>query len=114
MGGHQYRDRYFRRPDALKTALDAFAIYVTNTVRSELQAPGVNQDTVIAISGLASLFGLMRFSGILKELESQIQGRLLVFFPGQRDGPNYRLLDARDGWNYHAIPITGEEGIFSC
>jgi len=34
----------------------------------------------------------------------------LVFFPGERDGSNYRLLDARDGWNYLATPIAAQEG----
>src|SRR5437870_4368748 len=29
---------------------------------------------------------------------------LLVFFPGVYEQSNYRLLDARDGWNYHAVP----------
>jgi hypothetical protein len=33
-------------------------------------------------------------------------GRLLVFFPGSRDGNVYKLLDAREGWNYLATPIT--------
>jgi len=37
---------------------------------------------------------------------SWIAGRLLVFFPGEHEGNSYRLLDARDGWNYLAIPIT--------
>jgi hypothetical protein len=40
----------------------------------------------------------------------EIKGRLLVFFPGEHDGGSYRLLDARDGWNYLAIPITAQEG----
>ena len=35
-----------------------------------------------------------------------IAGRLVVFFPGSRDGNTYRLLDARDGWNYLAHSIT--------
>jgi hypothetical protein len=38
--------------------------------------------------------------------EADIQGRLVVFFPGQFERNNYRLLDARDGWNYLAVPIT--------
>ena len=37
-------------------------------------------------------------------------GRLLVFFPGEVEGNNYRLLDARDGWNYLATPITADKG----
>ena len=31
---------------------------------------------------------------------------LSIFFPGQYEQNNYRLLDARDGWNYLAVPIT--------
>jgi len=28
-----------------------------------------------------------------------------VFFPGEHEGNSYRLLDARDGWNYLAVPL---------
>jgi hypothetical protein len=45
-------------------------------------------------------------SRVLKLVESDIRGRLAVFFPGSFDRNNYRLLDARDGWNYMAVPIT--------
>ena len=34
------------------------------------------------------------------------RNRLVVFFPGSKDGTNYRLLNARDGWNYLAQAIT--------
>jgi len=44
-------------------------------------------------------------------VESSIRGRLLVFFPGEYENNNYRLLDARDGWNYLAVPITAREGV---
>jgi len=33
-----------------------------------------------------------------------------VLFPGVYEQNNYRMLDARDGWNYLAIPITSSEG----
>jgi len=37
---------------------------------------------------------------------------LLVFFPGTKNDNNYRLLDARDGWNYLAQGITlHDEGL---
>jgi hypothetical protein len=39
-------------------------------------------------------------------VEGDIRGRLVIFFPGEYDSNNYRLLDARDGWNYLAVPIT--------
>jgi hypothetical protein len=47
----------------------------------------------------------------MSQVENTIQGRLVVFFPGEFENANYRLLDARDGWNYHAIPITLHEEI---
>jgi hypothetical protein len=42
-------------------------------------------------------------------VQDRVAGRLLVFFPGQREGNNYRLFDARDGWNYLALPIEARE-----
>ena len=45
-------------------------------------------------------------SNVIRAAESAIQGRLVVFFPGTVRGTNYRLLDARDGWNYLAQAIT--------
>ena len=65
---------------------------------------------MVAVYGVASLFGFLRISEILPLCENAIQGRLLVFFPGVYEQDNYRLLDARDGWNYHAVPITASEG----
>ena len=56
----------------------------------------------------------MRFtqvSLVLKELENNIKGRLVLFFPGEYDDNNYRLLDARDGWSYLAVPITLHNGV---
>ena len=54
----------------------------------------------------------MRVSELVAKAESKIRGRLLVFFPGAYENNNYRLLDARKGWNYLAVPITSEESMF--
>ena len=64
-------------------------------------------------SVFGALFGFARLSHILKMVESDIKGRLVVFFPGHLERSNYRLLDARDGWNYMAVPITlhGDGGV---
>jgi hypothetical protein len=48
---------------------------------------------------------------VLKEVVKDIRGRLVVFFPGEYEDNNYRLLDARDGWNYLAVPITLHNGV---
>jgi hypothetical protein len=52
------------------------------------------------------LFGFLKISELLPLIEADVKGRLLVFFPGVYEQNNYRLLDARDGWNYHAVPIS--------
>jgi hypothetical protein len=46
----------------------------------------------------------------VEEVENDIRGRLALFFPGEYENQNYRLLDARDGWNYLAVPITLHSG----
>ena len=61
---------------------------------------------MVAVLGSGSLFGFTRLSQVLKLVEADVRGRLVVFFPGQYEQNNYRLLDARDGWNYMAVPIT--------
>jgi hypothetical protein len=60
---------------------------------------------------VACLFGFTRVSLVLKEVTTDIRGRLVVFFPGEYEDNNYRLLDARDGWNYLAVPITLHNGV---
>ncbi len=41
-----------------------------------------------------------------KEVAKQVKGRLVVFFPGEYQNNNFKLLDAKDGWGYHATAIT--------
>ena len=111
MAGHEYREAYFEQPDDIELALGDYAEYVADEVRGVLEAPGIDENTVVAILGVGSLFGLARSSTLFEAVAPSIRGRLLVFFPGQRDGSNYRLLDARDGWNYLAVPITATDEV---
>ena len=111
MAQHEYYEAYFEEPGDMDLALQDFASFVSQQIVDALIAPGVDTNTVVAVSGLASLFGLTRASAIFETVAPSIRGRLLVFFPGQHDGSNYRFLDARDGWNYLAVPITGIEGM---
>ena len=107
MTNHEYKDAYFEYPEDLDLALVDFSDFAAERVRQELKHPGVDENTVVAVLGLASLFGLIRVAELIAKVDSEIPGRLLAFFPGQRDGSNWRLLNARDGWNYHAVPIEG-------
>jgi hypothetical protein len=107
MGAHEYRDAYFEHPGDLDDALSEFHAAVVARVVGALTADGVDETTLVAVTGIAALFGLTRVSQVVADAASHVRGRLLVFFPGQHEGTNYRLLDARDGWNYLAVPITG-------
>jgi len=98
LAADEYREEYFKYPDDLKMKLDAeFLNYVAATLRESLTGTDTDEDTVTAFFGVAGLYGLIRLSDLLHEVETHIRGRLVVFFPGDRDGNNYRLLDARDG-----------------
>jgi hypothetical protein len=109
LAGQEYRDAYFAEPELMDDLLGDYLDFTVNEISAALTAPGVDEHTVVAVSGLASLFGLVRASALLERVAPQIKGRLLVFFPGEHHGSNYRLLDARDGWNYLAVPITAVE-----
>lgn len=103
----EYRDEYFDAPEALQLKLNAeFAEEVASRIRHVLNDSNVNDSSVVAVFGAGSLFGFTRLSSVLRLVENDIRGRLVVFFPGQFENNNYRLLDARDGWNYLAVPIT--------
>jgi len=104
MAHQDYRESYFDSPEDLPNPHPAFEDFVADNVRQGLEA--ADEDTIVAVGGVASLFGFMKVSRLMEMVEDSIRGRLLVFFPGEYEDNNYRLLDARDGWNYHAVPIT--------
>ncbi len=110
MADTEYRDSYFESPEDLEIKLeDDFLEHVAGCVRGVLTAPEANDNSVVGIYGIASLFGFVRVSELIKAIEQDIRGRVVVFFPGEYENSNYRLLDARDGWNYLAVPITLQE-----
>jgi len=112
MAETDYRDAYFEEPDTLTMKLRSdFVQYAASRLHEALTADGVDDDTVVAVVGVACLFGFTRVSLVLKETVKDIRGRLVVFFPGEYEDNIYRLLDARDGWNYLAVPITLHNGV---
>ena len=110
MSNHEYREAYFEQPEDMDLALRDYLSYLVERISKELTSSDANENTVVALLGVGTLFGLVRASEVIENIASKIRGRLLVFFPGQREGSNYRLLDARDGWNYLAVPISAEKG----
>ena len=108
MAAEEYREEYFRHPEDLALKFDSeFADACAARLREEILTSDDSDDNVLAIHGAAGLYGFTRLHFVLQKIESHIRGRLVVFFPGAYDQNAYRLLDARDGWNYLATPITG-------
>jgi len=111
MASTEYRDIYFEEPETLSMKLRSdFLRYAAERLGNSLADEGVDENAVVAVLGVASLYGFIRVSLLLKEVVKSIRGRLVVFFPGEYEDNNYRLLDARDGWNYLAVPITLHDG----
>jgi hypothetical protein len=112
MADTEYRDIYFEEPETLAMKLRSdFVQYAASCLRQVLTSASTDEDTVVAVQGVACFYGFTRVSLILKEVIKDIRGRLVVFFPGEYEDKNYRLLDAREDWNYLAVPITLHNGV---
>jgi hypothetical protein len=96
-------ERIAKRPSQLERVVPDFERELVTRLRGELSACDTND--LLTITGVASLFGLTRASSMIAQVASAVKGRMMVTFPGTHVNGIYRLLDARDGWNYHAIPI---------
>ena len=114
MAAQEYRDAYFESPEDLAGyqtgELTEFVAALTAKLKSRISAESV-ADTVVAVMGVGTLFGLARVSSVVEGIKDAVEGRLLVFFPGEHHPENhtYRLLDARDGWNYLAVPLLAKD-----
>lgn len=109
MASLDYRDAYFQEPEHLAAKIEGeFKKLVVERLREALQ--GTDARSVLAVTGTASLYGFTRLSEVIRDIEADVRGCLAVFFPGTKDQNNYRLLDARDGWNYlaHSISLHSE------
>ena len=105
LAADEYRDAYFDMPEDLDMKIEGdFKPHVIEMLRDAVSTAGDN--TVTAVTGIASLYGFVQISDLIHQVENDVKGRMLVFFPGSKEGSNYRLLDARDGWNYLAHSIT--------
>jgi len=105
MATDEYREAYFESPGDLGMKLEGeFVESIVLPLRALLCSS--DENTVVAVTGVASLYGFAHISEVIRAVEPDVRGRLVIFFPGSKDGNNYRLLDARNGWNYLANGIT--------
>jgi hypothetical protein len=98
-------ERAARRPSTLSTVIGQFETTIANRVGAELAACG--PDDILTLTGVASLFGLIRAQDLIRRVTdaTPVPGRLMLTFPGAHRDGIYRMLDARDGYNYLAVPI---------
>ncbi len=109
---HKYRELIFKNPKHLRAGreLEVRAAALVNAICAREEA---DSGSVVAVTGLASLFDFMRVSSLIENVEDSVRGRLLILFPGEYAGNVYRFMDARDGFNYMAIPITSTESFLN-
>jgi len=112
IAAHKYRESIFQRPQHFKAGSE-LEVRAAALVREAFSRDEANAASVVAITGLASLFDFMRVSSLIDRVEDSVPGRLLVFFPGEYSGNVYRFMDARDGFNYMAVPITSTESFLN-
>ena len=111
MGDNPYTEEYFEFPEDVEIKLDSeFCDFVGGKLLNHFERDDVDENTVTAVVGVSSLYGFVKLSAVLRIVEAHIRGRLVVFFPGNREENNYRMLDIRDGWNYLAVPVTLHDG----
>lgn len=108
---HEYREGLFAEPSAMTNIEQELRSAIVSVITEACQSEGVTNNSVVAVLGAASLFGLTHVSGVVSGVEEHVRGRLLVFFPGSFEHNLYRFMDARDGFNYMAVPITCDERI---
>ena len=107
MKNHEYRDAYFADPEAIQDQIEFdFKRYIVDYISQIIHQIENLEQTVVALTNVASLFGFLKLSDILNEIYHLNKGRILIFFPGEYHDNHYRFLNARDGWSYLARPIT--------
>ena len=106
----KYAEKYFKRPEILEGVYPEYLSWLVNEFKSFIETQNIDSESVVALSGIGSLFGILKIKEVVDAFSPMIFGRLLVFFPGSFENNNYRLLDSYDGWDYLAVPITAEKG----
>jgi hypothetical protein len=103
LASNRHAERLMRRPNEVSALGVELLATLTRTVAAEATAMGSRD--ILALFGAGSLFGFASLASLIESVAPEVQGRLLVAFPGRHETGRYRLLDARDSWNYHATPI---------
>lgn len=109
LGSQRYAQKYFEKPELIGSLLPRYLEFLEDRFAFFIEQAEINNNTVVAVTGVGSVFGLSKVKDVVDAFAPHVSGRLLVFFPGSFENNNYRLLDGYDGWNYLAVPITAEQ-----
>lgn len=112
VSSHRHAEAFYEEPsDLTQSILDQFETVLVSRIREALEAAPAS--AVVALVGIGSIFPFLRASSVIKSVDSAVTGRLLVFFPGLHDPEthSFRLLDARDGFNYRARVIDPQKDL---
>ena len=112
LAAHKYRESIFAKPQHFKAG-NELEVRAAVLIAEACSREEADAQSVVAVTGLASLFDFMRVSSLIERVEDSVSGRLLVLFPGEYAGNVYRFMDARDGFNYMAVPITSTESFIN-
>jgi hypothetical protein len=113
ISNHEYAQSYFESPDAVESLEEDIRNHIAYIIKEQLLVSDIDENSVVAVTGVSSLFGFTHISPIVSMVDGSIKGRLLIFFPGIYEKGQYRFMDARTGFDYMAIPITCDDGGFS-
>jgi hypothetical protein len=104
LSNHDYKEAFFLEPEYISDALQTdFREYIIQEINKELIQNSEN--TLLVLKDASSIFGFIKLSEVVQDISNKIKGRLMVLFPGEFTNNQYRLMDARDGWDYLARPI---------
>ena len=112
LANHRYAEAFFEDPsDLTPSIIDQFEADLVSALREQLSAAAAND--VVALVGIGAIFPFLRASSLIKGIDDAVTGRLLVLFPGVHDleTHSFRLLDARDGFNYRARVIDPQKDL---
>ena len=100
-----YKSSFFEDPENLSDALqDDFKEYLKDAIIDKLEINNT-ENTLVVLKDVSAIFGFIRLSEVVNLISKKVHGRLMVLFPGEFASNQYRLMDARDGWDYLARPI---------
>ena len=109
LGTQRYAESYFQKPQLLPNLMPKLLLYIVEEFNKFLLRQQADENTVVALQGVGSLFGFLKVKEVVDKLAPLVSGRLVVLFPGSYENNNYRLLDGYDGWNYLAVPLTADK-----